>query len=554
MPKLGAALDFNQLEARNVTVHNLSAAPSAPVKGQLYFDTVANTLLWWDGTAWQSAKSIALTNDLGGTATAPTVVGLHLAGDTAINHKLTSLTDPTNPQDASTKNYVDTASQAPVQALVWKQFARAATTANITLSGTQTIDGVALNVGDRVLVKNQTTASGNGIYVVASGAWTRSLDMANWSQTVAAYIPVGPEGLANFGTIWASGANAGGILGTTSLSFFAIPSWIGYGVAPGGGLPANATLNSIATNNPATSGVGLNGQKIGTMADPTLAQDAATKNYVDNIANGIDAKQSVRAASTGANLTLSGTQTVDGVALIAGDRILVKDQTTASQNGIYVVAASGWSRSNDASTWAELPGAYTWVEVGTVNADSGWVCTVDQGGTLNTTAVTWTQFSGAAMITAGAGLTKTGNTIDIGAGNGIQVNADSIQANVGNGLTVGSGSIAILPGGVTNAMIQGPISVVLGGTGQTTAKGARETGLGAAGYYSNNATHGAGTTITISQATHGLRASRGIQVQAQDNTTGNVELPDISVDTSGNVTVTYAVSVAANSKLITCVG
>ena len=121
--------------------------------------------------------------------------------------------------------------------------------------------------------------------------------------------------------------------------------------------------------------------------------------------------------------------TIDGIALVAGDRVLVKDQTTAAQNGIYVVSATAWARSDDMSIWAEFPNAYVFVEQGTTNADNGFLCTSDQGGTLGSTAVTWVQFSGAGQIVAGAGLTKTGNQLDIGTASSsrIVVNADSID-------------------------------------------------------------------------------------------------------------------------------
>jgi hypothetical protein len=117
---------------------------------------------------------------------------------------------------------------------------------------------------------------------------------------------------------------------------------------------------------------------------------------------------------------------LDGVALVAGDRVLVKDQTTASQNGIYVVAAGAWARSTDADVWGELVSAYVFVESGTVNADMGYLATVDPGGTLGTTAITFVQFTGAGQILAGAGLTKAGNTLDVGAGTGIAVAADTV--------------------------------------------------------------------------------------------------------------------------------
>ena len=200
--------------------------------------------------------------------------------------------------------------------------------------------------------------------------------------------------------------------------------------------------------------------------------------------------------------------------------------------------------------WTEVPAAYTWVEQGTTLADTGWVCTADQGGTIGSTSITWTQFNGSAAIIDGAGLLKTGNTFDVGAGPGITVNADTIQV-ANNGITnamIADGAIDLATADVTNTL-----PLTKGGTGQTTAKAARETGLGSVGYYSSS-THGAGTTITITQATHGLRSTRAILVQVQDVATGAVEIPDIVVAANGDVTITYGASVSANSKLVTLVG
>jgi len=141
--------------------------------------------------------------------------------------------------------------------------------------------------------------------------------------------------------------------------------------------------------------------------------DAYTKGEIDNIIAGLDVKPSVRVATT-TNITLSGTQTIDGVALAAGNRVLVKDQATASQNGIYVVAAGAWARSLDADSSTEVtPGCYMWVEQGATNGDSGWVLTTDGTIVLGTTALSFAQFNGLGQVTAGTGLAKNGQTIGL---------------------------------------------------------------------------------------------------------------------------------------------
>lgn len=187
-----------------------------------------------------------------------------------------------------------------------------------------------------------------------------------------------------------------------------------------------------------TDNVDFQNKRILNLADPTQAQDAATKAYVDAVKQALDIKDSVHVATT-ANITLSAVQTIDGVLLVAGDRVLVKDQTTASQNGIYVVAAGAWTRATDADSDAKVnPGLFVFVEEGTVNGNNGYVLTTDAPITLGTTALTFTQFSGAGQIVAGAGLTKTGNTIDVvGTAGRIVANADSIDLAV-SGVTAGT--------------------------------------------------------------------------------------------------------------------
>lgn len=177
-------------------------------------------------------------------------------------------------------------------------------------------------------------------------------------------------------------------------------------------------------------------------ATPSAANDLVNKAYVDATSSGLDIKVSVRAATTAA-ITLSGAQTIDGVSVIAGNRVLVKDQAAGEDNGIYVAAAGAWSRASDADVSAEVTaGMFTFVEEGTVNGDIGYVLATDNPIVLGTTALVFTAFTGVSALVAGAGLTKTGNTVDVVAGDtSITANANDIVVNLATngGLEVSSG-------------------------------------------------------------------------------------------------------------------
>jgi hypothetical protein len=179
-----------------------------------------------------------------------------------------------------------------------------------------------------------------------------------------------------------------------------------------------------------TGAIAMGTNKITGLGTPTDGTDAATKNYVDSAAQGIDWKASVRAATDGNRdlAEMENGEVVDGVTLATGDRVLVKNQTDATANGIYVVQASGAPvRSSDADSGTEVTANFAvFVEEGTVNADSGFTLTNNGAITIGTTALVFTQFTGLGQVVAGDGLAKTGNTLNVTAGTGISITSDAV--------------------------------------------------------------------------------------------------------------------------------
>ena len=225
------------------------------------------------------------------------------------------------------------------------------------------------------------------------------------------------------------------------------------------------TLDSLAA---AIDDIDCGTQKLINVAAPTSDTDAANKAYVDAARTGLDVKNSVRVATT-ANITLSGLQTIDSVSLVAGNRVLVKNQTTAADNGIYVVVDGGaWTRSEDANSSIKItPGMFTFVEEGTDNADSGFILTNNAEVNLGLTGLAFAQFSGAGQIDAGAGLTKTGNTLNVGGtASRITVNADTVDIA---STYVGQTSITTVGTLSTGTWNGTTVGVAYGGTGLTSA-------------------------------------------------------------------------------------
>jgi hypothetical protein len=320
--------------------------------------------------------------------------------------------------------------------------------------------------------------------------------------------------------------------------------------------PSEFALSAVGAP---TGNVSFATYKITGLGTPTDATDAATKAYVDSAAQGIDWKASVRAATT-ANVTLASDlengDTLDGVTLATGDRILVKNQSTGSQNGIYVVKASGApDRSTDADTGAELTSNFAvFVEEGTANADQGYVLTNDGAITVGTTALTFTQFTGLGQVTAGDGLTKTGNTINVNPGTGINITSDQVTntgvlsiAGTANQITASASTGAITLSGPQDlhSAATPTFAGVNAGSGNVTAGSITLTdallGTAAATASTSATTIDSWSATTYSSAKYIVQMKNGNNIEV-------IELL-VTVDGSNNVYLTEYADVISNTEL-----
>jgi hypothetical protein len=336
----------------------------------------------------------------------------------------------------------------------------------------------------------------------------------------------------------------------------------------------NMVVNAAAGNNSVnlvptgTGSVDVANKRITSVAEPTQSSDAATKNYVDAVKTGLDVKDSVRVTTTanltatysngssgvGATLTNSGTQaalTVDSIVLAVNDRILVKDQTTGLQNGFYVVTNAGsvstnWvlTRSLDADQNTEItPGAFTFVEEGTVGNDNGYVCTNTGAITIGTTAISFVQFSGAGSVIAGAGLTKNGNTLDVvGTANRISISADAVDIA---STYVGQASITTL-GTIGTGTWQGTIvGPTYGGTGINNGSNTLTLAgnVSHAGAFTQTFTATANTTLTL-PVTGTLATLAGTEALSNKTITAS-SFSGTTVAASGAITFTSTTDATA---------
>jgi len=343
---------------------------------------------------------------------------------------------------------------------------------------------------------------------------------------------------------------------------------------------ATSPSTGVFTNVSATTG------QISTT--PSSNTDIANKFYVDTVAQGLGPKAACQVATT-TNITLSGLQTIDGYTTLAGDRVLVKNQSSSQYNGIYLASASTWTRSTDMDVWSEVPGAYTVILNGG-QADTGWVCTATQSGTINVTAMPWVQFSGANTYFAGTGLSLLSNTFSItntgvsastyGSASAVPVIAVNAQGQItsatttsiaisntqvsglGTMSTQNANSVAITGGSINGTTIGASSASTIIGTTITANSSFSGAGTGLTGTASGLSIGGnaatATTATTASSVTNSITFNSSGTGGASPVSYNGSTAPTISYNTIGapstsgtGASGTWGISISGNAATVT---
>lgn len=528
-------LDFlKTAEIQNAIIQKLGTAPASPNEGQIYWDTALDTFRIYDtgGVAWISMLKDGDYGDV-------TIAG----GETTltIDNGVVTLAKMA---DIATDSFLgrNTAATGIVEVLTM-----AIATGMLDLfSTTTTAQGLvpgSNNGGASVYLDGSgvwSTPGGGGTVTSVSAGNGMDFTTITGSGPVTMGLPATLTSVTTNGVTTTSHTHTLDISGF-STTVFSDTANIAY-------LNGTETITGTWTIDTGTSL---------TITDaPSASTDAANKAYVDSVAQGLDAKDSVVAATTvnGALTTAyENLDVIDGVTLATNDRILIKDQTAPAENGIYIVNATGApTRATDTDIWDELVSAFVFVEEGTVNADTGWVCTVDAGGTLDTTDVTFTQFSGAGSYTAGNGLDLTGTEFTLGT-------PSTLTGATTNAVTASSHTHAVTTGIADNDIVEiDSVDVASGEYAKFTAAGLEsktvtemQSELGIIQKYSVAI---GDTTTTNFTVTHNL-GTRDVIVRVRETATPYtyIDVP-IEADTTSAVGIDFLTAPGTDEYTVIVIG
>lgn len=416
--KFLVGIDLNKNELSNAVIQNLATAPASPVPGQIYYNTSDNALYFYDNNSWVNVlnESEVIYGTLAARPAAGVAGRLYYATD---NYLL----------------YFDDGS-------TWTQINNFGSVSAQTTYGASSGNGTSTNFSraDHTHgTPSLSNTSASAISITGSSSAGSGSAPSRDDHTHA-----GP-GFGNVTTSTSFGASSSnGSAATVARSDH------DHGT-PAHNNAAHSAINLSALAVP-TADVSFANYKITNLADPVTSADAANKGYVDSVAQGLNIHDPVQAATTqslaaqtggtvtynngtsgvGATLTLQNAlTTLDGYTLVTGDRIIVKNESTTANNGVYTInsAKTVLTRATDADTSTELNGGdFFFVQNGTVNDNTGWVI-VDKVTTIGTTPVIFNQFSGAGTYTAGNGLLLTGSVFSAVADTGISVSGSGIAIN-----------------------------------------------------------------------------------------------------------------------------
>lgn len=538
-------LNLSKNELLNARIQNLSSStpPTNPVSGQIYFATDLGQLAVWNGTMWTVLAT-------GETVTEAITNAIDLLTTNEIE-------EGSNNLYFTTQRAIDAVGGSAASTNTPNTVVKRDASGNFA-AGEITAGSIVLNGAD--LAGLISTASSDAI--TASNSYTDG-EITTALGTSQGYADTAEDNANTYTDNLIGDLTVDGTAGDTVTDRIATAvddhSDLTTGVHGVAGNVVGTSDTQTLTNKTLGSGTTLSAdldagnQRITDLAEPTQASDAATKGYVDAVAEGLNVQDASVAATIGnIDLSTGGLLVVDGVQLVADDRVLVIEQTAPAENGIYLAKVGAWVRALDYNTAVEVQdGDFSFVSGGNLYGGTGWVQTAVVN-VLGTDPVVFVQFSGAGVFTAGNGLELNGTEFDVvGTADRISVTANAVDIA---STYVGQSTITTLGTVTTGTWEADTIAVEYGGTGATTAAGARSN-LGATTKHAEgNPLLTAVSGVVSWTVTHNF-ATRDVQIQVYDTVSHDTVEVDVVRTSTNVVTLSWnSEDVSADSYRVVVVG